>query len=412
MRKIKLTGMSVALLAAVISTNVLANEGETFEQKLMAQIEALTKRVNELEAASGQQTTDGGKPDKTIENIIETQDRMGWAERISFKGDFRYRFENIDEELETRDRNRSRIRARIEAQATVNDDFKVGFGLASGDDDPVSSNQTLGKGGTSKDIKLDIAYFDWSGMRNTHVIGGKFKNPFFVPSSHGLLWDGDYRPEGIAIKYDNDRFFANGLVLHLESDNKAGSQDAESAWAGQFGFYQDISDNAQIIFGASYYNIPVAGSTPFYDNNAFGNTLISNGSDLVYKYNYEELELFGMVNFNLAGLPVSVFADWVENQDARENESGWAAGMQIGKANAPGSWQLAYIYQDLEADAVFGLTTDSDFAGGGTNSSGHLIKAGYASHKNTSFALSYFINERGDLKTDYDRLMLDLKFKY
>ncbi|MFT5769868.1 MAG: hypothetical protein ACI9H8_001849, partial [Lysobacterales bacterium] len=393
-------------------TDVNSNESESFEQKLIAQIEALTKRVNELEAASGHQKADSDEAAKSISNIIETHDKMSWAERISFKGDFRYRYENIDEEFKARDRNRSRIRARIEAQARINDDFKVGVGLASGGDDPVSSNQTLGGGGTSKDIKLDTAYFDWSGMRNTHVIGGKFKNPFFIPASHGLLWDGDYRPEGMAIKFDNDRFFANGLVLQLESDNKAGSQDAESAWAGQFGFYKELSDGAQIILGASYYNIPVAGSKPFFDDNAFGNTLVSNGSNQVYKYNYEELELFGMVNFQLAGLPASVFADWVENQDAQENENGWAAGMQLGKAKAPGSWQLAYIYQDLEADAVFGLTTDSDFAGGGTNSSGHVIKAAYASHNNTSFALSYFINERGDHKTDYDRLMLDLNFKY
>lgn len=408
-----------ALMASslLVSTGSLAAVSDATVEKLMRQVEILNQRVKELEASDAALRSDtvALKTEtvalkKASSSVTTISDKLAWAEKVNVTGDFRYRYENIDDETKSKDRNRSRIRARIEAQAQVNDTWKVGLGLASGSDDPVSTNQTLGGGGSSKDIMLDLAYFDWSGLENTHAIGGKFKNPFYTPAKNALIWDGDYRPEGLAVKYDNGQFFANAGFMYLESDDSAGSKDAESYWGTQFGFYAALADNLQFIGGVSYYDIPVMGSKPFFDStDSFGNALAADGT---YLNNYEELELFGELNTKIAGLPFSAFFDWVENQDADEDETGYSVGLQLGKAKDPGSWQMAYIYQDLEADAVLGLTTDSDFGGGGTDSKGHIIKGGYALNKNTAFKLSYFINENGDLETDYDRLQVDVEFKY
>ena len=131
---------------------------------------------------------------RDLEALEERVDAMSWAERLSWKGDFRYRYENIDQE--GRDgRNRSRIRARTSLIGQVSDTVEVGVGLATGGDDPVSSNQTIGGGGSSKDVKLDLAYFNWSGLENTNITGGKFSNFLIRPSKQGLMWDGDWRPE-------------------------------------------------------------------------------------------------------------------------------------------------------------------------------------------------------------------------
>ena len=74
-----------------------------------------------------------------------------WTDRIKIDGDFRYRYERIDPEgSDTRSRNR--IRARANIRADVADNTEVGFGLATGGEDPVSTNQTLGGGGTSKGV--------------------------------------------------------------------------------------------------------------------------------------------------------------------------------------------------------------------------------------------------------------------
>ena len=405
---LKACGAALIVGSMLYSTGSTAASDATIEM-LKRQIETLSQRVNELEAADQSLRTETTALKEASSSVTKISDKLAWAEKVNVTGDFRYRYENIDDETKAKDRNRNRLRARIEAQAQVNDDWKVGLGLASGSNDPISTNQTLGGGGSSKGIQLDMAYFDYSGLDGTNIIGGKFKNPFYQPGKNSLIWDGDYRPEGLAVKYDNGTFFANGAFMFLESDDKAGSQDAESFWGAQLGFTASLSDNVALVAGASYYDIPVAGSMPFFDNDSFGNTLTPGGT---YMYDYEELELFAELNTNVGDLPLGLFVDWVENQDADDEETGFSTGLQLGKAKAPGSWELAYIYQDLEADAVLGLTTDSDFGDGGTGGKGHIIKGGYALDKNTTFGVTYFINEKGSLETDYDRLQVDLQFKY
>jgi putative porin len=410
MKKTKLSLTATALL--LLASNGYAGENINTEtvQRLIREVSALTIRIKDLEKSSLELRTENIELKQTTSSISTISDKLAWAEKVKLKGDFRYRYENIDDENKPKDRNRSRVRARVEAQAQVNDNWKVGLGLASGGDDPVSTNQTLGAGGSSKGINLDLAYFDWSGLANTHIVGGKFKNPFYKPAKNGLIWDGDYRPEGLAAKYDNGTFFANAAFMYLESDDKAGSKDAESFWGTQLGFTTDLGESATLVAGVSYYDIPVMGSKPFFDSgDSFGNSLASDGT---YLNNYEELEFFAEIKTKVANLPFSMFVDWVENQDADDNETGFAAGLKLGKAKKPGTWQMAYIYQDLESDAVLGLTTDSDFGGSGTDSKGHIIKGAYALNKNASFAITYFINENGSLETDYDRLQVDMKFKY
>jgi hypothetical protein len=64
---------------------------------------------------------------------------------------------------------------------------------------------------------------------------------------------------------------------------------------------------------------------------------------------------------------------------------------------------------------VVGLLTDSDFAGGGTDSKGHAFSGTYAFHDNWNFKLTYYLNEielASGSPRDFDRLMLDLNFKY
>ena len=80
-----------------------------------------------------------------------------------------------------------------------------------------------------------------------------------------------------------------------------------------------------------------------------------------------------------------------------------------------GTWDLTYFYEKLEADATVGLLADSDFGGGGTDVKGHVFSGTYAFHKNWNFKATYFINEidlAANNNTDYERLMLDLNFKF
>ena len=134
-----------------------------------------------------------------------------------------------------------------------------------------------------------------------------------------------------------------------------------------------------------------------------------------YLFDYEELEAFAEVGFNLAGLPATIFAQYVNNIDADEFDTGWTAGVSVGAAKAKGTWEASYAYQDLEADAVFGALTDSDFGGGGTDNEGHVVRGAYAVSDKWNVAFSYFMNtidQNTGTEQDYDRLQLDMNFKY
>ena len=73
------------------------------------------------------------------------------------------------------------------------------------------------------------------------------------------------------------------------------------------------------------------------------------------------------------------------------------------------------LYQDLEANAVVGAFTDSDFAGGTSDGSGHTLRAGYTFSGGWNLATRYIIGDRGRAagnERDYNRLQADINFRY
>lgn len=396
---------------------------------MRAQMKALSERLDRLEAEnrelsaanaellkSNQETVVtvaevNEKTNAVIAEVEEQAAKSSWTDTIRWKGDFRYRYESFD--IEGKDnRNRNRIRARAALIADVTPTIEVGLGLASGGDDPVSSNQTLGGGGSTKDLRIDLAYFDWDGLKDTNVYGGKFSNYIHRAGKNALLWDGDWRPEGTGIKWNNGKFFANALGTWIESDTSKGQS---FAYLTQLGVKLPIGDNMSLTTGVGYHVFDTAGSGSYFgdDDDFFGNSFdpVTN----TYLYDYEELEFFADLGFEMFGHPALLFGNYVQNQAVDENDTGWAVGFNYGSAKNKGEWQFGYVYQRLEADAVLGLLTDSDFGGGGTDSKGSIIKGSYAFYKNFNANLTYFINDVGlqqDDPIDFKRLQLDLSFKY
>ena len=333
-----------------------------------------------------------------------------WADRISWQGDFRYRYENID--VAGDGRNRNRIRARPALIADVTPDVKVGFGLATGGDDPVSSNQTLGGGGSSKGIALDLAYFDWNAAEGTNISAGKFKNHLYKTGGNSMLWDGDWRPEGTGISWENDMVFANALGTWIESDS---AKQESFAYGLQGGMTLPIGESVSITAGAGYYVFDVRGLSSIYGDadDFYGNSF--NPITQTYLYDYEEIEVFANMKFDVFSRPLVFFGDYVQNQAVDDNDVGYALGFSYGRASKKGQWEFAYTYQKLEADAAFGLLTNSDFGIGGTNTKGSIIDASYALRNGINAAFSYYITDVGirhNNPVEVNRLQLDLLFKY
>ena len=412
--------LAALTVSAAGSTQAAVSDAEW--EIFKAQFADMAARVQALEAENAQLKQSGVAVDDLSQlqsdvTALQAQNKSSsWAEKIKMKGDFRYRYETIDvEDRDSRDRNR--IRARLAVAAALPNNTEVGLGVATGGDDPVSTNQTLGGGGSTKDVRLDKAYFKWNATDSLHLQAGKFSNPLYKPQKSSLLWDGDWRPEGISAGYAGDLLFANFMGNWLESDTRR-DNDAFS-WSLQGGTRFSLGD-ATLSAGIAYHDFPTAGRTPFYGDDDepefFGNSSIGG----VYLYDYQMVELGGDLKMNVFDMPLAIYANWVNNQDADDYDTGWLAGISLGKASGKGTWGIGYQYRDLEADAVLGLLSDSDFSGGGTDGKGHILTGAYGINKQWSLGVTWFLdNEAGEKNLadqggalSYDRIMVDTKFKY
>lgn len=415
------------------STAFGAVSDEDFEQ-LRKQLAAVSQRLDELAAENAELKRSQAQTATIVADVQSsvaqvqvtgTAPAESWSDRIKLDGDFRYRYENIDVEGSP-ERNRNRIRARTNIKAEVTDNIDVGFGLATGSDDPVSTNQTLGGGGSSKGVILNLAYVDWEASDGLHIYGGKFKNPLTKVGGQALMWDGDWTPEGLALKYKRDWYFINAIGTYLESDSRRGNNNF--SWGAQFGATGQLGD-VKVTGGLGYFSMKTAGETttfgdPTDPGDFFGNTAVEASglpcgttadTNCVYLYDYLLTQVFAEASFELGDWPAKVFVDYVSNSDASDNDTGMTLGTTIGQAKDRGQMQFTYFYADKEADSTLGLLTDSDFGGGGTDSKGHWLQFNYGVNKSWTIGAQYFINET-DLasgsKSDYNRLIIDMQWKW
>ena len=155
------------------------NELQTLVQKQNERIQFILAKVETIEVEQNEEET-------RLTESAESSGIPGWIENVKLGGDFRLRYENIDDDDMNDDRNRGRIRARLKLDAEVNDEIDLHFRFATGSDDPVSTNQTFDDAFSSKSIWLDHAYFDYQPewLEGLSLLGGKMKNPYFTPGGY------------------------------------------------------------------------------------------------------------------------------------------------------------------------------------------------------------------------------------
>ncbi len=455
-------------LKLAIATAIAAQAGFCAQAADAAAKTAKTQATSSSAAAIAQ---------SNAEQISEIRAQMQalpeWTSRISMKGDFRYRHETINSGSDaeaiankgsTLDRERERIRARLGLTAKVNDAISVGvrfvtseYGAtvnstrtAGGIDytdsfydprlDPRSPNVTLGGYSGKKTVALDQAYVEWNPGADWKVTAGKMGIPWARPAQ-SLFVDGDINPEGIAVGFNHGYFFANAFYFWLNEVTSSNTDRADANMnGGQVGVKVPFGTGSNLTVAASYQkNGSVQGraTTTFYGNSTNGNSTVSVGSGAsaatLLRDEFKIAEAFAEYTRNFktsvfGELPLTVFAQYARNSGAGDEKNGdtldkaYAGGISLGKASAPGTWEIAWMYEKIEKNALFGQWIDSDFANGNTDVKGHVIKAGYAPFKNTSVNLTWFINklnvDAGKPNTsnpqdrNYDRLQLDFNFKY
>ncbi len=363
-----------------------------------------------------------------------------WHEKLKLKGDVRFRNELIQQE-DRKDNFRWRMRARIAAEAEINETWSAAIGLASGSDDPVSTNQTLTSGFSRKYVGIDLAYVDFHPKRiaGLNLIGGKMRLPFETADKTQLVWDNDLSPEGAALKYkramgEKAEIFMNAAGFYVTDSDPDNEQWMSGAQAG---FNVKPSGKLGLTAGASYYDYHrvegyagVYNAEKFYGNSSkktgtkvvtvkAGNTTIGKDTVDVFGYaaDFNELEIFGVFDVKVNDkVAVRLAGDYVNNSGADSLNTAYLFGGSLFYGKDKGSMKLSANYRKVEADAMIGAFTYSDPWGGGTNGKGLELGFSYGLAKGTSFDVTYFIDTKGvresDEGSEYKRAQVDFQVKF
>ncbi|TAJ99932.1 MAG: hypothetical protein EPO39_16205, partial [Candidatus Manganitrophaceae bacterium] len=192
---------------------------------------------------------------------VQTTRFAKWVDRINFSGDLRLRQENFMMDSPNIDRSRQRFRLRLGSTLKI-DDLLVGFQLASGTGEQVSTNQSFDNLFSQKQLWIQQAYLQWKAARWLSITGGKMTNPFYRAYSSDIVWDDDVTPEGFAQNLtfkmtDTIVLFVNAGQLVLDED----STDNNDQWlfGEQAGVQLGVTKDTKITLAGAFYsfkNVP------------------------------------------------------------------------------------------------------------------------------------------------------------
>lgn len=376
---------------------------------------------------------------KEVTRESSTMAALDWTKKIKFGGDLRVRYQSDmfgednglflnptnptdynDAWNRQVDRERLLYQARLSANARVNDETEVGLRLSTGNDEnPVSTNDTLGDYMNKDTVTFDQAYLKWSPAIDPAVTplkvdfwGGRMPNPFLATD---LVWDSDINFEGVAatlaMPFRSDwKGFVNAGLFPLQEiefserdkwllGGQVGLQYVSRAkitytLAAAFYDYQNIqgtlnpeltsSDND--VYHQMAPKIHQSGNT-YFDVNQGTTSATDDLWNLASDYN--EINITGKVDIGIFDpIYISFIGDYVKNigfdsdevsalvgEPIAENTTGYLLGTSVGyqKMEKLWDWQVSLAYKYLEADAVVDAFTDSDFQLGGTNGKGWIL---------------------------------------
>jgi Putative porin len=422
--------VAAAVMLAVAGAAAPVHADEVSELK--AAVAALQTRLDQLEnkAKVVDETND-----RQSDQIAQTRSNVGsWVSNFTWKGDFRYRNETIEQDL-VRDRNRDRIRVRTGFVAKVNDTVKVEVGLSTAEGaDPRSPNQSLTGENVRKPVYVDLAYAEWQPVADWKFTAGKMKYAWVRPGQ-SLFFDGDINPEGLAVNYTHGDFFGSAFYNILEERALASET---TMGGGQLG-WRPTFGSGRLTLGGSFFALnSVKGRNAFYTlpSGPNGNTISTVAANCLgatpcLVNDYDIAEAFAEWTMPVLGRPLALYVDYAQNTAAEVNtitgskeDTAYSLGFLYGKASDPHTWEIGYFYQSVEKDALFGQYIDSDWGAGNTDASGNVVKFAYAFAKGFTFNGWYHFATTNEAvpvtvpgfgtiyNRDYKRLQLDFNFKF
>ncbi|MCF8035138.1 MAG: putative porin [Desulfarculaceae bacterium] len=392
---------AIALTAAFVTTTWLAAPVMAATQAdLEAKIQAMEQTLNQMKSQLKQvQTT---QHQQAVE--VASKGKMpSWAERMTFYGDTRFRYEHTSyDDLNGKTKSgkdRFRVRLRFGVRSQIHEDVELGFRMVTGaDDDPTSTNQTMGNyfAEFSK-WGIDRAYVKWTPSfvpkKGFMFEFGKVPQPFMTSKA---IWDGDVVPEGAFAKFTFNKGgswqpYVLGSYMTVEqagefSDNVL-APAAQLGVKGKVGAFKLAASTSYTSWGdlGDVNNLPPnLNGTPTWTEGGGTRTT-----------NYGVWDVYAKGTFKFAKkASVSLWGHYLTNQDAdgpyQDKDTGWAAGAGFKYSK----FGFKMWYKNIQADATPGFIADSD--SGYVNRKGWVASASYKMWKYGKVQLSYYNTEPED----------------
>jgi hypothetical protein len=225
--------------------------------------------------------------------------------------------------------------------------------------------------------------------------------------------------------------FLNVAQIVLDEEGSGNPSTDQWLFGQQVGVKVAPIKDLQTTVAVAYYNAVNA------QNNGLGQGVCNEGNsrqssgtlcpgsttrytDLVNDYNV--VDVTAHVATKVASLPVAVMGDYIQNtadtvdaSGANTKDSGYQAGLILGKASDAKTWETAYFFKRVGTDATLADVADSDFGNGGTGRVGHIMWAAYNPTKALQVKVKYFLTEIEDAAAsanDVNRLQADLSVKF
>lgn len=312
----------------------------------IAILEAALEASRNMQAEAPRQAVNGLRPSGASPRVAPEPAPSA----LTLNGDLRVRYELNSGDSATPRRERVALRARLRAAYSINHRFTVGGQLSTGDnDDPNSTDQTLGNFNDDLTVSLDQAYLRGT-FGDLTVWAGKFPQPLMRTE---LVWDGDVNPQGIAASYKA----ALGNVGSIKAnatyflvDEAAAHRDSYMI-GGQLQFESPKAAPVSFEVAVGYYDYRLA-SLAGGDSGDFRTNRFAAGH---YLSDFNLLDVIGAVQFNQLGesWPVRIVGELAHNFGATTDQAS-AFGMDVllGRASTLHDLRIGYGYAEAGVDAV------------------------------------------------------------
>jgi hypothetical protein len=341
------------------------------------------------------------------------QTTESWTDKISVSGDLRVRHEYISKNkaVDNAAVHRERYRARVAVKGKVNESVVANVRLASTDNaNPISTNSTFTDNASKKSIYVDIASIDWKMCEKGQVVLGKQENGLRPIKRSQLVYDDDYTPEGIYIGTDSTIFTKVGAFSIQERSQQADGTSEPDSWllAGMAGVRTDLGSNSSFTAGLGYHDFTALKKNATLNGGFLGNS----ESGARYVHDYQVGEALAEMKWKLSGAALTVFADYIFNFGADENNTGLAAGAEYKTLDDQGQplWIASYTYQTNGKDSTVSAINHSDINNGHDGGFGHILTLGRTVATNTLAHVTYYHGQIDNSGNPYwiDRVQADI----